>query len=242
MMWAIVAATPETSLRIFAAASLREVVTELSQSYERSHPGVMVRSSFAGSQTLSAQIAHGAPADLFVSAAQKNLLEAGVDPSTIRVVARNRLTVVLSKKAPRVISVRDLVKLKRIVLADEKVPAGRYAATFLEKAAKAYGDPWLQKFQERVVSRELDVRTVLTRVKLGEADAGIVYVTDAKNAQKNLTELPIPKELNVFAEYSAAVPKDAPNREGARAFFDLLTGKPGQKVFAKYGFLPPRER
>lgn len=241
MMWAMVAMAPDAPLRIFAAVSLREVVTEMARIYEREHPGVKVRASFAGSQTLSAQISHGAPADLFVSAARKNLLDAGVDASTIRVVARNRLTVVLGNKAPRLTSVRELITLKRIVLADEKVPAGRYSAVFLDKAAKVYGDPWLLKFQERVVSRELDVRTVLTRVRFGEADAGIVYVTDAKTA-KHLDALPIPKELNVFAEYAAAIPKGAPNREGGRAFLDLLTSKSGQRTFDKYGFLPAQEK
>ena len=210
-------------LEVYAAASLREAFTTVARSFEASHPGVKVRLTFAGSQTLAAQIAHGAPADVFASASAKNLKGLAYDPKTRRVFATNRLVVL---GAP---SLRDLSKARRIVLAARSVPAGGYAREALAKAARAYGAAWLKGVESRVVSEENDVRAVLTKIKLGEADAGIVYASDAKGVA-------IPKAFQPRIEYPAVVLTKSPL---AREFVAALVSPAGRRALAARGFGPP---
>ncbi len=210
-------------LEVYAAASLREAFTTIARAFEADHPGVKVRLTFAGSQTLAAQIANGAPADVFASASPKNLQGLAYDPKTRRVFATNRLVVLGTP------SLRDLSKARRIVLAARGVPAGGYARAALAKASRDYGAAWLRAVESRVVSEENDVRAVLTKVRLGEADAGIVYASDAKGAL-------IPKAYQPRIEYPVVA---LTQKALAKAFVATLVSPAGRKALAARGFGPP---
>ena len=223
------AAPAPEPLRVFAAASLTDAFHELGREYERAHPGESVTFSFAGSQTLVAQVQQGAPADVVATAdaASGQALAAELD-GPAQVVARNRLAIVHAPGDP--LGLDDLADLARpsvkVVLAGPSVPAGRAARSALEEAG----------VQVRPVSEEPDVRAVVQRVALGEADAGIVYVTDlrAADAEVDGTELP-----GVSNEYPAGVVRDSAQRDRARAFLDLALSERGRAVLSSYGFLPP---
>ena len=172
-------ARTDATVSVFAAASLKDAFTSIARSYEAEHPGIHVMLTFAGSQTLATQINQGAPADVFASASMKNLKEANPDPSSIRVFALNRLTIVERAGWNGVHSLKDLSSVPKLVLAADPVPAGHYAYELLSNAAKQYGPAWFRSVESHVVSREIDVRAVLAKVRLGEADAGIVYESDA---------------------------------------------------------------
>jgi len=230
---------PAASINVFAAASLKDAFTSIARSYERSHKGAKVKLSFAGSQTLAAQIKNGAPADIFASADMKSMFDAG-KVGSVQVFARNSLIIVIRKDLHGLTSLRDLSRVGKIVVADRKVPAGKYTATLLAEAGERYGSPWLGKVEGKIVSRELDVRTVLARVRMGEADAGIVYVTDARSAGRAVQAVPVPPDLNVSASYPAGIPSGAPNPAGATSFLKYLRGDAAQRILRSQGFMAPQ--
>jgi molybdate transport system substrate-binding protein len=231
----VVTAQPRT-LNVFAAASLKEAFTVIAKEFERANAGVRVRLQFAGSQQLASQIRLGAPADVFASAARQNLDQVRYDRSTLQVFARNRLAIVTTPGST-VTSLQTLDRGKRLVLADPKVPAGRYTADMLQSAAQQLGAAWLQCVSKNVVSRELDVRAVLAKVTLGEADAGIVYVSDAITAKGKVRSVLIPPKFAPTVSYPAAVVANSAQPSVARRFVAYLLTKPAQASLVRNGFL-----
>lgn len=221
-------------LTVFAAASLTDAFEALAADFERAHPAVAVRSNFAGSSTLAAQIAQGAPADVFAPAngAQMAMVDdAGLVDGQAVDFAGNSLEIVVEAGNPlRIATLRDLARDDvTVVLAAEEVPAGEYARAALDA----------QRIAVRPASLEPDVRAVLTRVGFGEADAGVVYASDVATAGDDVEGVAIPPEQNVSAAYPIAVLADAPNPAAARAFVDLVRSPAGQRRLRAYGFTPP---
>lgn len=232
------------TLTVLAAASLRESLTELAKDFEASHPGTRVRITFAGSQGLAASILLDAPADVFVSAdsIQMNRVVTGgkASPKRIGRLCSNSLVVAVNRAAAaKVRSWDDIAKPGlRLSLAKPAVPAGEYADALIAKlpAAKA------NAIKANVVSRENDVRTVLARVSLGEADAGIVYVTDVLAGGNGIVSRSIPAKLQSPVLYEIAPLSGA--REGILAgeFVTLALSKTGQGILKRHGFLPAGRR
>lgn len=237
---------PPKTITVFAAASLTESFKELGHSFEAAHPGTSVQFNFAGSQDLRAQLEHGAPADVFASANTKEMdavVQAKiVDPATVKAFARNRLIVIYPKKNPGGISsLADLAKQGlKIDVADPSVPVGNYTMRMLDAAAKdpALGAEFKKGFLANVVSREENVKAVVSKVRLAAADAGVVYTTDAGGAAAaDLATLEIPSPLNQEASYPIGVTSASRNAESARQFEDLVVSPQGQQVLQRYGFI-----
>jgi molybdate transport system substrate-binding protein len=234
----------EEQLVVFAAASLRDAFTTLSDAFKASNNGIEVTLNFAGTQELRTQLEQGAQVDVFASADHKHmseLLQAGrvKDPSLF---ARNEPVIIVAKEsAKKVKGIADLPKLKKLVIGVPEVPIGRYTLQILDLAAKQLGEKYPEQVLAKVVSRELNVRQVLAKVSLGEADAGIVYRTDAlslKDGQDKVAVVDIPAEINVIAEYPIAVVANAPHPGLASAWVKLVKSELGQKALHDAGFLP----
>lgn len=236
-------AQEEQRLVVFAAASLRDVFTQLGDDFRKAHPGVELAFNFAGTQELRTQLVHGAAADVFASADMFHMdalmREARVEEPVV--FARNGLVIVVTKEvASRVKDLASLPQAERIVVGAREVPIGRYTAQMLERAKAHLGDDFRARVEAKVVSRELNVRQVLTKVRLGEAEAGIVYRTDAHGLTDVVT-VPLPGDVNVIADYPVAVVKDAAHPKLAAAFLALLGSEEGQRRLIEAGFLPARE-
>jgi molybdate transport system substrate-binding protein len=242
------AAAPAASggeLTVFAAASLTDAFKEIGEQFGAANGGASVTFNFAGSDQLAAQIAEGAPADVFASANRaqmNNVIKSGqVISGAEGIFARNRLVVVYPKDNPGgLTALKDLAKPGlKIVLADKRVPVGAYALDFLGKAAKLpeYTTEFSPTVLRNVVSYEENVRAVLSKVALGEADAGIVYTTDAATVTADVGALDIPDDLNTIATYPIAATATAKNPELAQKFVDYVLGTEGQEVLVKYGFI-----
>jgi molybdate transport system substrate-binding protein len=232
------AAAPK-ELVVFAAASLRESFTELGQWFEQSHAGTRVVFNFAGSHELRTQIENGAPADVFASADQKHMQALVVDKGAAepKVFARNEPVLVVPKGNPAGIGeLKDLPRAKRIVIGVPEVPIGAYTLRILEAASRQYGNDFREKVEARVVSRELNVRQVLAKVTLGEADAAIVYRTDAATSKQDVEVIAIPADLNVLAEYPMAVLTRAKQPALAGEFVGSVLSPAGRAVLARFGF------
>ncbi len=230
------------ALGVFAAASLRDVFGTLGATFEQAHPGVQVRFNFAGSQELRTQIEHGAPADVFASADTRHMdaaRAAGLVEAPTLLATNAPVIVVPADNPGKVGGLADLAKVKRLVLGAPEVPIGAYTLQILEAARARFGAEFPDRVQSRVVSRELNVRQVLTKVVLGEADAGVVYRTDARNAGDRVRVVEIPPEVNVVAQYPIAVVTRSPHPELARQWIALVTGAEGQAVLARAGFGSP---
>jgi molybdate transport system substrate-binding protein len=235
-------------LTVMAAASLTAPFTELGQLFETSHPGVKVEFDFAGSQQLEQQINLGAPADVFASAAT-NYMDLAVKnnlvmSSSVEIFAKNRLVVIFPVSNPGGLSkLQDLAKPGlKIDLADKAVPVGAYTLQFLSKASQdpAFGASFEQNVLNNVVSYEDNVKAVVTKVALNQADAGVCYTTDiAGSVASALGKLDIPDNLNVIAVYPLAPLAKSPHLELAKAFISLVTSPSGRAVMQKYGFMPP---
>ena len=220
-----------TEIKVFAAASLTAAFTELKDDFTRSHPGVAVSLNFAGSQALATQIRAGAPADVFTSADQSNMAKVQDLVDSPQVFAGNLLQIVVGKGNPK--GVKGLADLGRsdlkVVLAAPEVPAGKYARQALD-AGHVRVEP---------VSLEDNVKAVVTKVSLGEADAGVVYVTDVTADKARVDGVDIPKEQNVPAAYPIAAVKASRHAQEAQAFVDLVRSPDGQRVLRSFGFSPP---
>ena len=238
------------NLTIFAAASLTEAFNQMKADIESANPGTKLTFNFAGSSALRTQITQGAQADVFASADQANmdpLVQAGDIDGDTSIFAGNRLVLLLPANNPANIkSLKDLANSGvKLVLAQEQVPVGNYARQSLDKlsADPAYGSDFKDKVLANVVSNELNVKDVVAKVQLGEADAGIVYKTDASSAdQSKVTMIDIPDQYNVLAQYPVGVVKGGSNADGARAFIQYLLSPAGQAVLNKYGFISPTSK
>jgi molybdate transport system substrate-binding protein len=240
------AATQTVELNVFAAASLTDAFREIGKNFEAANPGASVSFNFAGSQQLAQQIGQGAPADVFASAnkVQMNtIIKSGqVVSGTERIFARNRLVVIYPQDNPaRLATLKDLAKPGvKLVLAAKEVPVGGYALDFLAKASKLpeYTDSYSPAVLANVVSYEENVKAVLGKVVLGEADAGIVYTTDiALDSIDKVGRLDIPDDLNTIAVYPIAAIKGSQHAELAQKFVEYVLAPGGQKTLAKYGFI-----
>ncbi len=237
-------------LTVFAAASLTDAFKEIGELFGAANGGATVTFNFAGSDQLATQISQGAPADVFASAntaQMNNVIKAGeVISGTQHTFVRNRLVVVYPKDNPgKLAALKDLTNPGlKIVLANKSVPVGGYSLTFLDKASKLpeYTAEYSPTVLKNVVSYEENVKAVLAKVTLGEADAGIVYTTDAATVKDgSIATLDIPDALNTIANYPIAATKSAKNAELAQMFVDYVLGPEGQQVLIKYGFISADE-
>jgi molybdate transport system substrate-binding protein len=232
-------------LTIFAAASLTDVFQEMAARIEQANPGTRLNFNFAGSPTLRSQLAQGARADVF-AAADEPTMDAAVQDGTISgqpyTFARNLLVVIMPVNNP--VSLNTLQDLSRprlkLVLANKAVPAGNYARQALEKMSQdsGLGYDFARRVLANLVSDEMNVKQVASKVQLGEADAGIVYATDITPALRSAVRvIAIPPEWNVIAKYPISVVQGARNESGARAFIDYVLSPAGQTILERHGFL-----
>jgi len=217
-----------SSATIFAASSLKSAFDKIGTEMGRGE--LHTTFNYAGSQTLASQIAQGAQADVFASAdtaRMKTLQDAGLLAGPPRLFAHNRLEIAVERGNPK--GIHSLADLARpglvIVLADPSVPAGKYAQQALAKAG----------VNVKPASLELEVTAVLTKVALGEADAGIVYVSDIVTSG-NVDGIAIPDAQNVIADYPIARLDAAQNKSGADAFITYVLSSQGQAILVGAGF------
>jgi molybdate transport system substrate-binding protein len=219
---------------VFAAASLKQTFTDIGEQFKTDNPGASVEFSFAGSSDLVTQLTQGGPADVFASADNNNMdkaSQAGLlagDPVNF---ASNTLTIAVAPGNPKKIaSFKDLTQQGlNVVVCAPQVPCGS-ATQRVEQATGVTLNP---------VSEESSVTDVLNKVTTGEADAGLVYVTDAKGAGDKVGEVPFPEAAGAVNTYPIAVLKESKNPELAHKFVDLVTGESGQKVLNAAGFAKP---
>lgn len=230
---------------VFAATSLADAFMAIAGQFEAANPGVKVILNFAGSQQLAHQISQGAPADVFASADDRQMTAAistgRIGPDSSQIFAHNRLVVVVPAGNPAgIMELADLSRAgQQVVLAAPEVPAGHYALAFLEQAAKdaVYGREFQQGVLDNVASYEENVRVVLSKVELGEADAGIVYQSDAYQLDPtDIGRIEIPDHLNVVASYLIAPIDDSERPTSAGRFIDYVLSPTGQDILANFGF------
>ncbi|MEU3987578.1 molybdate ABC transporter substrate-binding protein [Streptomyces platensis] len=224
-------AVPKADLTVLAASSLTDVFKKAGAVYEKEHAGTKVNFSFAGSQELAAQVREGAPADAVVTADSKTMDGIKVDVGRPTVIAKNRLVIVTGEGNPKKIeNLKDLSNSKlKVVLAASQVPVGRYSQQVLDA----------QKLHVKPVSQEPNVRAVLSKVELGEADAGLVYKTDAATAPKKVDAVDIPDAQNAVASYPAATLKASQHAAAAAAFVKWLSTPEAQQILQRAGFQKP---
>lgn len=233
---------PQT-LTVFAAASLTNAFGEIGKAFETAHPGVSVKFNFGGSQALRTQIEQGAQADIFASANAKEMdtLVTGkfVTVDSSKVFLTNQLVVIIPAKNPAgLAALADLAKPGlKLVLAAKEVPVGNYALQVLDKLDAALGAGYKDNVLKNVVSYESDVKQVVAKIQLGEADAGIVYLSDTV-AAPDLQKIEIPAEDNVIAKYPLAALSAAKDQALAQAFIAYVLSADGQAILQKWGFLP----
>jgi len=238
---------PAVTLTVFAAASLTEAFTELGQQFETQHPGVRLVFNFAASQQLAQQLDQGAPADIFASANDRQM-DVAVRSRRVRdgsqeTFARNRLVVIVPKDNPAgVSSLKDLAGPGlKLVLAAREVPVGQYALDLLDRAVQdpAFGAGYREAVLANVASYEENVKSVLTKVTLGEGDAGIVYVSDiSRDGADKIGRIDIPEALNKVATYPIAPVSDGAQPDLAQAFIDLVLSSTGQQILARHNLIP----
>ncbi len=233
----------EGDLTVFAAASLTDAFTDIGDAFEAANDGVDVQFNFASSSALATQVNEGAPADIFASAdnAQMRVVTDAGSAESPLLFATNVLVVVVPPDS-ELQSFEDLAAEGiRLVLAGPDVPVGRYSRQILENASAPGGIA--PDFGDRVLanlrSDEANVRAVLSKVQLGEADAGIVYQTDAAIAGDEVRVIEIPETFNVIAEYPIAVTTDSGEAELAAAFVAFVLSEEGQAILRAYGFSSP---
>lgn len=241
--------TPTTSssvtLNIFAAASLTKAFNAIETAYHQSHSNISFKPVYDSSATLEQQIASGAPADIFASADTANMqkaTQAGL-ANTSQIFARNRLVVILPASNPaHITSLKDLARSGvKVVLAAATVPVGKYARQALDNMAKSsdYGPSYEAAVLKNVVSNEANDAAIVQKVQVGEADAGIVYVSDINSSTAaSFTSVTIPDNFNVIAEYPIATIKASPHVSEDQAFIQFVLSPSGQGILKQFNFIP----
>lgn len=227
-------ATGARTVTVYAAASMKATFTALGKTFESSHPGVTVTFNFAGSQALAEQITQGAPADAFASANEANMktvVDAGLASGAAKQYATNRLTIAVPPDNPaRTAAFADLAKPGiKLVICAAAVPCGA-ATVKVEQATGVTLKP---------VSEEQAVSDVLAKVQAGEADAGLVYVTDAKSAGGKVTAIDFPESAKAINNNSIVALTKGPQSALGQEFVDLVLGADAQLVLADAGFGKP---
>jgi molybdate transport system substrate-binding protein len=227
------AAKPSGTVVVFAATSLTDAFNKIATQFEAANPGVSVKFNYNGSSSLATQITQGAPADVFASAAPGNMTtvtDKNLTTGAPKDFASNEAEILVAKGNPSHInSVKDLANSAlKVVVCAPQVPCGVVASQVFKNAGVTV----------KPVSEEQNVGGVVTKVTLGEADAGIVYVTDAMANEAKATGVPIPASENATTQYPIAEVKDAPNAKGAAAFISYVLSTPGQQVLKSFGFMP----
>ncbi|MFE9648357.1 molybdate ABC transporter substrate-binding protein [Streptomyces sp. NPDC006365] len=219
------------NLTVLAASSLTDVFRTAGAAYEKEHPGTKLAFSFAGSQELAAQVKQGAPADVLVTADTRTMDGLKADTGRATVIAKNRLVIAVGAGNPKKIEgLENLADSEvKTVLAAPEVPVGRYSRQVLAD----------RKITVKPVSEEPNVRAVLSKVELGEADAGIVYKTDAATAADKTDAITIPDEQNAIASYPAATLKESQHSTVATAFVKWLSSPRAQQILRTAGFEKP---
>lgn len=248
-------AQPPEQLTVFAAASLTNVMQNISAAFNAKY-NANVTFSFAGSQTLATQITQGYPCDVFLSASPSYMTQvsnASLLANASVIFAKNSLIVMVAKSsASKVTSIADLAKSGvRVELEDKSVPAGAYSLTILSNIQSTWGNssspsyvgPQYANFSKfvlaNVISYDTDVEQTVTKVVTGTADAGIVYKTDAIAQAANINFITIPDSVNVVAQYPAGVIKTSSHLKLAQEFVSFLTSAEGQQILNNFGFLSP---
>jgi molybdate transport system substrate-binding protein len=230
-------AQANSEITVSAAISLKDSLDEIGGLYEKAHPGAKISFNYGGSGTLQRQIEQGAPVDIFFAAAEKQMdgLQAKglVDGGTRRDIVRNQLVLIAPASNTTIHNFQDLTNSDVKVLAlgePATVPAGMYARQTLEHLGL------LAAVEKKAVLAK-DVRAVLTYVETGNADAGIVYQTDAQGSQKVRIVVIAPADSHDPIIYPAAILKGAKNASGAASFLTFLSSDDARGVFLKHGFL-----
>ena len=240
------AATPVSGeIVVFAASSLTDAFNDIATGFQRAHPTARLTFNFGSSSQLAMQLSQGASADAFASADQMqmdNARRSEAIASADRVFVRNRLIVITPRDNPGQIgTVRDLGKDGiKFVTAQPGVPIGQYTAELLDKASgdPVYGADFKKRVEGNTVSREDNVRQVVSKVQLGEADAAVVYSTDATpRVRDQLRIIQVPDALQTIASYPIAVARGS-NTAGGEAFVDYVLGAQGEATLAAWGFMP----
>lgn len=236
-------------LTVFAAASLTDAFTEIGKEFQTANPGITPKFNYAASTALRTQLEQGAKADVYASADQiqmDNARKAGVVDGEDRLFVKNKLVMIYPTTNPaNVQSIQDLAKPNlKLVLTDKNVPIGAYARTALEKlsADPRYGAGFGQRVLNNLRSEEANVRAVVTKVQLGEADAAIVYASDVTSqVSAQVKSILIPDQFNTIATYPIAMVRDAPNRAAAQAFISFVRSAQGQEILKKHNFIVDQE-
>ena len=237
------APTSPTELHVYAAASLQDVLEQLIDTYEADHARVRFLATFDATSTLRTQIEEGAPADVFLAADTSNpqaLNDAGLAGIPLTYTS-NKVTLIVPKDNPG--AIRDWTDLAAtgvvIIAAGEEVPITRYAEQTIANLAALPDAPpgYAAAVEAAIVSREDNVRAVLTKIELSEGDAAFVYETDALSSP-DVTDLGIPDQAAAEAIYDGAVVGEDPPI-AAQEFLDWLTDDEAQAIFRSFGFIPP---
>lgn len=233
-------------LLVFAAASLTNAFTDLGDAFATAYPGTNVRFNFSNGQQLVQQIDQGAPCDIFAAASIKHMQDAflteRVTEGTERIFARNRLVVIMPSDNPaQITTLQDLARPGlKIAFGDKATSVGQLSLTYLDKAEQdaSLGAAYKEAVLANIVSYEETVRAVLTKVALGEVDAGIVFVSDISQDDANRVQsIDIPDALNTVVDYPIAMINDTDKAELAQAFIDYVLSADGQAILATYGFI-----
>ena len=232
------------NLTIYGASSLKSALARMKTAYEAANPGTTLTISTDSSTALETKIEQGAPVDVFLSADTANpqkLVDKGLAEGSLVKFAGNLLTVIVPAANPAGIQTpADLAKTGvKVIAAGDAVPITKYAIQLVATLAKQPGYPadFAAKYTANIVSKQDSVAAVVAQIELGEGDAAIVYVTDAKTSRK-VAAIAVPAAANVPATYSGVVVKGSANTSAAGAFMTWLAGPNGQSILASFGFLP----
>jgi molybdate transport system substrate-binding protein len=242
------AATPPAAapvdLTVFGAASLKGALEQAKSAYEAANQGTTLTLSTDASSALETQIEQGAPADVFLSADTTNptkLVDAGMADGVAVTFAGNELTVIVPSDDPaEIVTPADLARSGvTIIAAGDAVPITKYAKQLVDNLAKEPGYPedFVAAYTANIASREANVKNVVGKIELGEGDAGIVYVSDAKASTKVKT-VDVPGSANVRAVYAGVVVKASTHVAAAKVFLDWFAGPDGEAILSGFGFLP----